>query len=42
MAKREFELSIYYQPKFKMPMRAQEFKNFLVKRTKELKVSAFK
>ncbi|WP_153447524.1 type 2 periplasmic-binding domain-containing protein [Vibrio algicola] len=37
----EFEFSLYYQPRYKMPLRVREFKDYLIKRTKELKTDVF-
>jgi len=35
--KSEFELSLYYQKRTQMPVRCTDFKDFLIKRSKELK-----
>lgn len=39
--KSEFELSVYYQPRRIMPKRVAVFKDYLVKRTKELRHTVF-
>lgn len=39
--KSEFEISLYYQPRKTMPKKIATFKDFLVKRTKELGYSTF-